>query len=53
MILDGFGGHEKDDEVKGSGNHYDFGNYGLDVRIGRRFQQDPLISQFPNQELKS
>ena len=45
----GFGGHEKDDEVKGKGNHYDFGNYGLDVRIGRRFQMDPVtfVSQSP------
>lgn len=45
----GFGGHEKDDEIKGEGNHYDFGNYGLDVRIGRRFQIDPMAFKYPYQ----
>jgi hypothetical protein len=34
-------GHEKDDEVKGNGNHYSFNDYGLDVRTGRRWNIDP------------
>jgi len=38
----GFGGHEKDDEVKGSGNHLSFGDMGYDPRIGRRWRPDPL-----------
>lgn len=37
----GFNGHEKDDEVKGSGNHLSFGDYGYDTRLGRRWQLDP------------
>lgn len=43
----GFGGHENDPEPKGDGNFVDFGNYGLDVRIGRRWQQDPMAHTFP------
>ncbi len=38
----GFGGHERDDEIKGSGNHLSFGNYGYDPRLGRRWQIDPV-----------
>ncbi|HTO38303.1 MAG TPA: hypothetical protein VL021_07755, partial [Brumimicrobium sp.] len=41
----GFGGHEKDDEIKGSGNHYSFGDYGYDPRIGRRWNVDPEFKQ--------
>src|SRR6218665_3353843 len=37
----GFGAHEKDDEVKGFGNHLSFGDYGYDTRLGRRWQLDP------------
>ena len=37
----GFGSHEKDDEIKGNGNHISFNDYGLDVRLGRRFCLDP------------
>lgn len=44
----GFGGHENDDEVKGSGNHLSFGDYGYDPRIGRRFNVDPLSEKFPD-----
>ena len=36
-----FNGQEKDDEVKGSGNHLSFGDYGYDTRLGRRWQLDP------------
>lgn len=45
----GFNGMEKDDEVKGGGNHISWGDYGMDVRIGRRFNIDPewqrIVSQ--------
>lgn len=43
----GFGGHEKDDEVSGNGNHLAFGDYGYNPRIGRRFNIDPMIGSFP------
>ena len=43
----GFGGHEKDDEIKGSGNHYSFGDYGYDPRLGRRWNVDPLANEMP------
>ena len=38
----GFGGHEKDDEIKGDGNQLAFGDYGYDPRLGRRWCTDPL-----------
>lgn len=38
-----------DDEVKGEGNHYSFGNYGYDARIGRRWNRDPLADKAPNE----
>ncbi len=41
----GFGGHEKDDEVAGSGNHLSFGDYGYDSRLGRRWNVDPQANQ--------
>jgi len=44
----GFGGHEKDDEVAGQGNHLSFGDYGYSPRIGRRWNIDPLIKEFPH-----
>jgi len=40
----GFGGHEKDDEIKGSGNHISFNDYGYDPRTGRRFGNDPVFN---------
>ncbi|MDD2982489.1 MAG: hypothetical protein PHQ74_03795 [Crocinitomicaceae bacterium] len=40
----GFGGHEKDDEVKGAGNYIGFNDYGLDTRLGRRFGNDPVVN---------
>jgi RHS repeat-associated protein len=43
----GFNGMEKDDEVKGIGNSYDFGARINDPRIGRWISVDPLASKFP------
>lgn len=43
----GFNGMEKDDEVKGGGNHLDFGARGYDPRLGRFLSVDPLFKQFP------
>jgi hypothetical protein len=45
----GFNGHEKDDEIKGSGNHLSFGDYGYDPRLVRRWNVDPLASKYPHQ----
>jgi hypothetical protein len=42
VYIYGFNSHEKDNEVAGVGNHYDFGGYGLDTRLGRRWQIDPV-----------
>ncbi|MDR1730048.1 MAG: LysM peptidoglycan-binding domain-containing protein [Prevotellaceae bacterium] len=39
----GFGGHEKDNEVSGDGNHLSFGDYGYDPRLGRRWNMDPIL----------
>ena len=38
----GFNGHERDDEIKGSGNHLSFGDQGYDPRLGRRWNIDPV-----------
>ncbi len=43
----GFQGQEKDDEIKGEGNSYDFGARMLDVRIGRWFRSDPSEYTYP------
>jgi hypothetical protein len=43
----GFGNHEKDDEVSGSGNAYDFGGYGYDPRLNRRKTPDPKGRMMP------
>lgn len=39
----GFGGHEKDDEVKGQGNSYTTQFRQYDARVGRWLTRDPLI----------
>jgi RHS repeat-associated protein len=39
----GFNGQERDDEVKGQGNHISFADYGYDSRLGRRLNIDPII----------
>jgi RHS repeat-associated protein len=38
----GFQGQEKDDEIKGEGNSYDFGARMLDPRVGRWFAHDKV-----------
>ena len=43
-----FNGMEKDDEVKGKGNHYSFSDYGLDPRLGRRWRTDPKMALLPH-----
>ncbi|MGE0561288.1 MAG: RHS repeat-associated core domain-containing protein [Flavobacteriales bacterium] len=43
----GFQGQLKTDEIKGSGNHYDFKFRGYDPRIGRMWSVDPLAKNFP------
>ncbi len=43
----GFNGKEKDDGIKGSGNHYDYGMRMYDPRIGRPLSIDPLTAQYP------
>ena len=42
----GFNGMERDDEVKGSGNSYDFGFRCMDTRLGRFLSIDPLFRSF-------
>jgi len=44
----GFGGHERDEEVKGSRNHISFNDFGYDPRTGRRWRPDPLEFKYPH-----
>jgi RHS repeat-associated protein len=44
----GFNGMEKDEELKGSGNSYDFGARIYDPRLGRFLNMDPLSGKYPN-----
>jgi len=44
----GFNGKEKDDEIKGEGNSYDFGARLLDPRIGRWLSLDPAAREYPS-----
>ena len=43
----GFNGMEKDDELKGNGNSYDFGARIYDPRLGQWLAVDPLAGKFP------
>ncbi|GIV28864.1 MAG: hypothetical protein KatS3mg027_2678 [Bacteroidia bacterium] len=45
----GYGGHEKIDEVQGSGNVADMGDRWLDVRLGRTYTTDILLKETPTQ----
>jgi RHS repeat-associated protein len=42
----GFNGKEMDNEIKGSGNSYDFGARMYDSRLGRWMSVDPLYKKF-------
>ena len=44
----GFNGMEKDDEMKGNGNSYDFGFRLYDPRLGRFLAVDPLFKEYPH-----
>ena len=44
----GFGGKEKDDEIKGEGNQYDYGFRIYDPRISKFLSRDPLAKSFPH-----
>jgi RHS repeat-associated protein len=44
----GFQGKEKDDELKGEGNSYDFGARIYDPRVGRWLSTDPLENKYPS-----
>lgn len=44
----GFQGQERDDEVKGEGNSYNYKYRMHDPRLGRFFAVDPLSSQYPH-----
>lgn len=43
-----FNGMEKDDEIKGTNNSYDFGARMYDGRVGRWLSRDPLEAKYPN-----
>ena len=45
----GYQGSEKDDEMKGEGNNYDFGARLLDPRLGRWLTIDPQSKKQPDQ----
>jgi hypothetical protein len=44
----GFNGHEKEDEIKGSGNHISFNDYGYDPRLVKRWRPDPIFNEYPS-----
>ncbi len=43
----GFNGMEKDDEVKGGGNSYDYGARMYDSRLGRWLSIDEMVDRYP------
>ncbi|HEV2482494.1 MAG TPA: RHS repeat-associated core domain-containing protein, partial [Puia sp.] len=43
----GFNGKEKNDEIEGAGNEYDYGRRGYDTRTGRFWSVDPLTLKYP------
>jgi RHS repeat-associated protein len=44
----GFQGQERDDEVKGEGNSYNYKYRMQDVLLGRFFATDPLLGTYPH-----
>jgi RHS repeat-associated protein len=44
----GFNGMQKDDEIKGQGNSYDFGARMYDSRVGRWLTIDPKANKYPD-----
>jgi RHS repeat-associated protein len=44
----GFNGKEKDEEIKGDGDSYDFGARIYDNRLGRWWAMDPLQAKYPS-----
>jgi hypothetical protein len=44
----GYQGNEKDDEIKGSGNHLSFNDFGYDPRTGRRWTVDAHSFKYPS-----
>ena len=43
----GFGGHEKDGEIKTNGNYLSFGEMGYSPRLGKRWRIDPKFNELP------
>src|SRR5690606_9289804 len=44
----GFNGMEKDEEIKGGSNSYDFGARIYDPRLGRWLSLDPMMDKYPS-----
>jgi len=42
-----YNGFEKDDEIKGSGNHISWGDYGYDPRVVVRWSPDKYAAKYP------
>lgn len=45
----GMMGYEKDNEISGIGNRYEFDGYGYDPRLGRRKGPDPMTKKYPDE----
>lgn len=48
FVRSGFNGMERDDEMKGMGNSYDFGARIFDPRLGRWLTRDPHYRNYPD-----
>ena len=44
----GYNGMEMDNDIKGTGNHSSFGDYGYDPRTARRYMLEPMIAKYPS-----